>query len=166
MRHLFIIITLITLVSCGFHLRGSVQLPSELSEMAVRDAASATDIAPDLRHALKNKGIQISDSASIVLELKAEKYGKRVLSVDSTGRAQEYGLSYTVKFSLKDEKGAAWIPEASIIQTRDLRFDATAVLATTSEEAQLKTEMRQDAVRQILRQLQYVKQSVEQPESK
>lgn len=160
MRHL-LIFTLLLLTSCGFHLRGSVELPPALSEIAVKDGA--TDIAPELRHAMKNAGVLVTDSALMVLQLRAEKYGKRVLSVDSVGRALEYGLSYSVRFSLKDEKGVTWMPEDSVTQTRDLRFDETAVLGTAREEAQLKTEMRRDAVLQILRQLQYAKEPVELP---
>lgn len=163
MRHLLIITTLITLTACGFHLRGSVALPPALSEVAVKDVSLNSDIAPELRHAMKNAGVLVTDSALMVLQLRAEKYDKRVLSVDSVGRALEYGLSYTVRFSLKDEKGSVWISETSITQTRDLRFDATAVLGTAREETQLKTEMRRDAVSQILRQLQYAKRPVEQP---
>lgn len=154
MRQLFTLLLLISLTACGFHLRGSVQLPPALAAINVQDAKPATDIAPTLRNALKNAGTQISDSASMVLQLKAEQYGKRVLSVDSSGRAQEYGLSYTVRFSLKGDKGAVWLAEESVTQTRDLRFDANAVLGTGSEESQLKAEMRRDAVSQILRRLQ------------
>ena len=160
MRHLLVFILLL-LAGCGFHLRGSVAMPPALSEIAVRDRI--TDIAPDLRYALKNAGVRVSDSAVMQLVLRAEKYDKRVLSVDSVGRALEYGLRYRVIFSLQDEKGVAWISDASVTQTRDLRFDATAVLGTAREEGQLKTEMRRDAVLQILRQLQYAQQSVELP---
>jgi LPS-assembly lipoprotein len=162
MRYI-LIPTLLLLASCGFHLRGSVALPPELSEIAVRDGV--TDIAPDLRRALRNAGVLVADSASMVLQLRAEQYGKSVLSVDSLGRAQEYSLSYRVKFSLKDEgkNGTVWISEETVTQIRDLRFDSTAVLGTSSEEAQLKTEMRRDAVSQILRQLQYAKEPAKQP---
>jgi LPS-assembly lipoprotein len=153
---------LFLLAGCGFHLRGAVELPPALSEVMVKGAN--TDIAPDLRRAMKNAGVQVVDSASMVLQLRAEKYGKRVLSVDTLGRAQEYGLSYTVRFSLKDKKGTAWIPEEPVTQNRDLRFDANAVLGTANEETLLKTEMRRDAVFQILRQLQYAKEPMKQIE--
>ena len=160
MRYL-ILIALIFTSSCGFQLRGSVTLPPALSEIAVKDGT--TDIAPDLRYALENAGVRVSNSAAMVLVVKAEKYDKRVLSVDSLGRALEYGLSYRVIFSLQGENGVLWISDASITQSRDLRFEATAVLGTASEEAQLKTEMRRDAISQILRQLQYAKEPVALP---
>ena len=163
MRHLLLFILLL-FTGCGFHLRGAVELPPVLSEIAVKDVSLGSGIAPDLRRALIKAGVLIFDSAPMVLQLQAEKYGKRVLSVDSLGRAQEYGLSYTVRFSLKDKKGLMWISDSPVIQTRDLRFDANAVLGSGNEESQLNTEMRHDAVSQILRQLQYAKEPVKQAE--
>jgi LPS-assembly lipoprotein len=159
MRHLLTLLLLLSLAACGFHLRGSVQLPPELAQMALRDASPATDVAVELRRALKGEGIRLSDAAPLVLQLKGERYGKRVLSVDSSGRAQEYGLSYTIGFLLKKEAiqgegDAMWLAEQSVTVTRDLRFDANAVLGTASEETLLKTEMRRDAVLQILQRLQ------------
>ena len=167
MRNLFIF-TLLLLAGCGFHLRGSAELPPALSEIAVKDGA--TDIAPDLRYALENAGVRVSDSAAMVLQIRAEQYDKRVLSVDSVGRAREYDLSYTVRFLLKEEgiagdKGVVWISEVPVTQARELRFDAAAVLGTAREEAQLKTEMRHDAILQILRQLQYAKEPIEKSSS-
>jgi len=159
MRYVLTLALLLSITACGFHLRGSVQLPPELAEMALRDASPATDVVTELRRALKNEGVRLSDDAALVLELKGERYGKRVLSVDSSGRAQEYGLSYTIAFLLKRgemqaESSALWLVEQSVTVTRDLRFDANAVLGTASEEVQLKTAMRRDAVVQILQRLQ------------
>jgi LPS-assembly lipoprotein len=157
MRSLLTLILLLSLTSCGFHLRGSVQLPPELTEMAVRDASPATLIAADLRRALGERGVRVFDTASMVLQLHGEAAGKRVLSVSREGKAQEYGLSYTVRFSVRDAAGALWLAEQAVTTSRDLRFDANAVLGTGSEEAQLREEMRRDAVTQILRRLQHAR---------
>jgi LPS-assembly lipoprotein len=154
MRQLLILFLLL-LTGCGFHLRGAVQLPSELSELTLVDARPATDIAPALRRALQGQGVRLMEGAPLQLQLQAENYGKRVLSVDAAGRAQEYGLSYGVRFGLRAADGVVWLPEETL--TRDLRFDATAVLSTSTEEARLKDDMRRDAVLQILRRLQYAK---------
>jgi LPS-assembly lipoprotein len=148
---------LLLLSGCGFHLRGDVDLPPELLEMALIDAVPATSIAPDLRDALKGKGIKLHNGAPMLLQLRGESYSRRVLSVDSSGRAQEYGLGYTLRFSLQKRGGEVWLPMESIIVTRDLRFDAAAVLGTANEENQLSTEMRRDAVLRILRRLQHAK---------
>lgn len=153
---LLLLLLLLSISACGFHLRGSVQLPPTLSELALLDATPATDIAPELSRGLRGAGVRLDASAPMRLQIRSEEYGKRVLSVDASGRAQEYGLSYTVRFSLRTADGELWLPETSVTLSRDLRFDASAVLATEGEERLLRAEMRQEAVLQILRRLQAV----------
>jgi len=130
--------------------------------MALRDAKPVTDIFPELRRALQNTKIHLNEAAPLVLKLVSEQYGKRVLSVDSAGRAQEYSLNYTVRFLLKKEAkpgedSAVWLTAQAVTEARELRFAATAVLGTAREETRLKTEMRRVAVSQILRRLQYAR---------
>ena len=156
MRQL-LILTLLLLTGCGFQLRGSVELPPELTEISVVDAGGASLITPDLRDALLNRGVSVIDKANMALRVRGESYSKRVLSVDSSGRATEYGLSYKVRFRLQDADGGVWLPDEFISIQRDLRFDATAVLATSGQETVLQEEMRREAVIQILRRLQYAK---------
>jgi LPS-assembly lipoprotein len=154
-RPCLLILPLLLLTGCGFHLRGSVQLPPALAMMAVVDAVPATEVAPVLRRALLAEDVRVEKGAPVVLQLHAASFAKRVLSVDSVGRVQEYGLSYTLRFSLRGPESVVWLPEESIVLSRDLRFDSTAVLGTAEEEFQLKEEMRRDAVLQILRRLQH-----------
>lgn len=135
-------------------------LPTELAEIKVVDEGGASIIVPDLRDALIDSGVKVSDQASMTLRVRGESYSKRVLSVDSSGRATEYGLSYKVRFKLQESEGATWIPDEQLTLQRDLRFDALAVLATSGEEGLLQEEMRRDAVNQILRRLQSVKTPV------
>lgn len=146
---------LLLLTACGFHLRGSQPLP--VTELAVRDAVPATDIYPELGRALLAVGVEINDSAPLVLQLQGETFGKRVLSVTTAGRAREFGLRYVLHFSLKNEDGSVRLENESVEASRDLQFDEAAVLAAAGEEAALRTEMRRDAVDQLLRILQHVK---------
>lgn len=90
----------------------------------------------------------------MVLLLQGESFTKRVLSVDTQGRAQEYGLSYQVSFSLRDTQGELWLSGQNVGANRDMRVDPAAVLAAGSEEARLKMDMINDAVNNILRRLQ------------
>ncbi len=155
MRHL-LILTLLTLTACGFHLRGSVAIPPYLKTVQVQDASPATRIAPDLERALRNEGVIVTDDAAqanAVLRLQSESFTRRVQAVDASGKAQEYGLQYSVVFSVLGPDGTAWLSNASVSTRRDLRFDEGAVLGAGDEQAQLQAEMRAEAVRGILRQL-------------
>ncbi|WP_455197948.1 LPS-assembly lipoprotein LptE [Kaarinaea lacus] len=156
MRQLLILLLLL-LTGCGFHLRGSVELPPEMKEINVVDAGGETLIAPDLRDALRDRAVQVVDSAGMTLRVRSESYSRRVLSVDSSGRALEYGLTYKVRVRLQAADGAVWVADELITIQRDLRFDPTAVLASSGEEALLQDEMRREAVQRILRLLSYAK---------
>lgn len=149
-----VIFLLVGIAGCGFHLRGSVQLPTALSVMTVMDARPATEIASQLRRSLERQGVTLREDASMVLLFQGESFTKRVLSVDTQGRAQEYGLSYQVSFSLRDTQGELWLSVQNVGANRDMRVDPAAVLAAGSEEARLKMDMINDAVNNILRRLQ------------
>lgn len=158
MRYL-LILTLLSLTACGFHLRGSFEIPPYLQTVQVLDASPATRIAPELKRALQNEGVALTDDtaqANAVLRLQSESFTRRVQAVDADGKAQEYGLRYGVVFSVLGPDGAVWLNNASVSASRDLRFSEFAVLGTGGEEDQLRIEMRRDAVRGILRQLSRV----------
>ncbi len=155
MRHL-LILTLLTLTACGFHLRGSIEIPPYLKTLQLQDASPATRIASELQRALQDDGVTITDDAAqanAVLRLQSESFTRRVQAVDASGKAQEYGLRYNVVFSVLGPDGAVWLSNASASAMRDLRFDEGAVLGAGGEQEQLQAEMRAEAVRGILRQL-------------
>ncbi|MCF6211912.1 MAG: LPS assembly lipoprotein LptE [Gammaproteobacteria bacterium] len=155
MRYL-LILTLLTLTACGFHLRGSVEIPPYLKTIQLEDASPATRIAPELERALQDEGVIVTGDvalANAVLRLHSESFTRRVQAVDASGKAQEYGLHYVVVFSVLGPDGIAWLSNANVSATRDLRFDEGAVLGAGGEQEQLQAEMRAEAVRGILRQL-------------
>ena len=89
---------------------------------------------------------------------------RRILSVDSSGRAKEYLLTYTVNFSIKlqsstqppalpqDQSPGEEIDTLSV--RRSLVFDPDAVLAVTNEAEILYRDMRRDVARLVLLRLQ------------
>ncbi|HEB92456.1 MAG TPA: hypothetical protein ENI94_03125 [Gammaproteobacteria bacterium] len=155
MRHL-LIFTLLTLTACGFHLRGSIEIPPYLKTLQLQDASPATRIAPELERALQDEGVTMTDDATqanAVLRLHSESFSRRVQAVDASGKAQEYGLRYAVVFSVLGPDGTAWLSNANVSSVRDLRFDEGEVLGAGGEQEQLQAEMRAEALRGILRQL-------------
>jgi len=156
MRLLLILISM-TLTACGFHLRGAVEIPPELRVLAVADAQPATRIAPQLRRAQRAQGVRLveagADEPHGLLRLLNESFDRRVQAVDSSGRALQYGLHYMLRFSLSGPDGGVWLSPQTVNIHRDLRFSETDVLGTGGEQTQLASEMRREAVRDILRRL-------------
>ena len=168
MRALEVIIFLALLYSvvlsgCGFHLRSSIELPEELTKVALQGTRPNGELGVAVRNGFARVGGQVVDSlttARSVLVITQDSTSRRVLSVDSIGQANEYEVRYTLGFRLDDPDGSTRVVQQSINLRRQYRFDPDLTLAKADEEARLIREMRQDAVRQMLRRL---KAGIENP---
>ncbi len=148
------------LASCGFHLRGTgkVELAPMLSTLRVVVENSQQQNDPLLvamKNALRTQtDVQIQDSGEApLLVLYGESSDSQVLSVSSTGKADEYLLKYEVSFKLTGKAGKALAEPQTVRVQRDHAFDRLNVLAKEREEQELRRDMQRDAVQQILRRL-------------
>jgi LPS-assembly lipoprotein len=155
----FLLIVLAT-TACGFHLRGTgkVEFPPILSALRVTVENNKQQNDP-LLVAMKNAlraqtNVEIVDSSDApLLVLYGESSDSQVLSVSSTGKADEYLLKYEVSFKLTDKESKALSVSQTVRVQRDHAFDRLNVLAKEREEQELRREMQRDAVQQILRRL-------------
>lgn len=142
--------------ACGFHLRGAVELPEVMARTHVEGGAGS-DLYYELENALINAGAEVvasAEAATGTLTLHKQQVQRRVLSVDSLGRAAEYELTLQLAFSLKDSAGKIIADNERLSIVRDYSFDPDSVLAKGDEEAALRREMNRFAVAQMLRRLQ------------
>lgn len=158
---LSLVIALLLLGGCGFHLRGvqSATLPTRLSVLRVTMAGGAAfpPLLVRMRDALRTEtGAHLVDTPAPgvpTLTLWGESISSEVAAIDVTGRATEYMLDYQVSFSLVDAAGRQIIPPRTIKIQREYSFNKLNVLATERENQFLQNDMRRDAVHQIIRQL-------------
>lgn len=152
----------ILITSCGFHLRGSQDFSKILPEVNVSGVNKYSDLGRDLLRSLATANVNVFDESSNVLNITKDAFSKRVLSVDSAGRANQYELRYDVNFTLvqtisseKELKIIDLIPAQSITEKREYLFDANLILATQDEENRLKKDMRQSVILQLMRRLNF-----------
>lgn len=147
---------LLTLNSCGFRLRGSAGVIVPLPATYVAgDGASAVLLA-DLRRGMRDAGVVLvgaREDSRAVLAVTGEEKDRRVLSVGSTGAAQEYELRYAVTFTVTDHEGKEILPGQTIERLRAVSFNAAQVLAKESEEELLYRELRREVVQGMVRRL-------------
>jgi len=156
------------LSSCGFRLRGDVEVPAVLASVHITGVAEYADLNQELKRVLQRSGSQITktrETAKSVINISGEQWRKRVLSVDTQGRAAEYEINYRFLFSveevstdeIKDQEkpvsDTLLVKQQKIDLTRDFRFDPNNVLATEAEEKQIRLEMVRFAVRQMMRRI-------------
>lgn len=147
---------LVVLEGCGFRLRGAGGELEQVPPVFVRGEDPA---ALELRQFLRTGGVEVVDRISrarLVLDIEDAARERRVLSVGSRGRVQEYELVYRLQYRGEDREGRTVLDPQAVVETRDFSFDETDVVAKSNEEDFLFREMQRSAVMQIMRRLQVV----------
>ena len=151
-RRMFVLMMTITLMACGFNLRGLADLSFE----KIHINNQSLTISRDLNVSLKSNGVKVvkePEEAQILVDMMNESTEKRILSLGGTGTVREFELFYRVSFRVKDASDELWGPPQMVEGRRDFSYLDTELLAKSYEEAQLYEDMRRDAVREILRRL-------------
>lgn len=151
-----LVIILLSLTACGFQLRGATELPTELQPVYLYDGGD-DELQEELVALLRTNHVLQADTeqhAASSLKIIRQKQSRRVISVDSHGRAREYELLYTVEYAFK----GAQIDANNVVKLqRELLFDPENVLGASHEEQTLYRDMKRDAARMILQRLEAVK---------
>ncbi len=147
-------ITLIALAfsACGFQLRGAADLAFKNLYMQ----GSKLSISKDLTRLLQTNGVQVVDKAEdaeLLLELLSESSQKRIQSLSGGGLVREFELIYLLNFRIREAGSATWGPVQTIRGRRDFSYSDSALLGKAEEEARLNSDMRNDAMRELLRRL-------------
>ena len=143
----------LTLAACGFHLRGNIPLPSGISNMFIQ--APQGDFKDQLSAILTNVGADLATGpggADVVLKITSASTNRTVGTLDARGKADSYNLVFSVSYRLEDPAGKK-IRAASIRETRRYNFNPELVIESESEEADLLTDMEQEAAISLVRQL-------------
>ncbi len=157
MRRLLAIFLLLTLASCGFHLRGEQKLPFESIAISPEESQLALALTRLIREGSEARVAGAPDKVSYRLQILSEVNDRIILSLDATGQVREYQLRYKVAFRLLDPKGEVVIPRSELFLTRLMSYDISEILAKESEASLLYRNMRQDAADQIVRRLAAVR---------
>jgi len=178
----FVIIVSFIITSCGFHLRGNQDLSDVLPEVSLQGTSKYSELGRELTRALTAAKVNVFDGSATIFKVSNDTFSKRVLSLDSAGRANQYELSYNLSFSLfktvpaqKVTKDAEkekllqlvdLIPAQNITVKREYLFDANLVLAEADEERRFKSDMLQEAMLQVTRRLNFSLRSRKKPDPK
>ena len=163
-RNVFIsVIMLLTfaLAACGFQLRGT----ADLAFKNVYIQGGKLSVTRDLERTLKTNGVQIaakSEDAELLLELVSERSQKRIMSLSGGGLVREFELIYLLNFRIREASNPIWGPVQTIRNRRDFSYNDNALLGKVEEEERLNADMRQDAIREMLRRLTAIKPAAKQ----
>ncbi|PCJ32328.1 MAG: hypothetical protein COA90_03500 [Gammaproteobacteria bacterium] len=158
--NILVLVLMLVIAGCGFHLRGTATLPDSLKTMYVQGINMQRGFGLELKHTLKSNDINVLSAyqkEAAVLTILSNKFERRVLSVGSDAKVSEYQLHGTVTIKLTDGEHNVLIASDTLEAQRDYQFDKNQVLASDQEQALLRKELEQQLVQSILRRLSVLK---------
>lgn len=143
------------LAGCGWHLRGTIgaEMPPELARVQLTGTSLESALGGAVDQGLEQLGSTVVPStgeASAVLQV-GEKVQRRALSLARNGTVDEYELHYALSYTVRDPGGTVLLGPETVDLYRSYTYDPAQVLAKGNEEAQLREEMMNAAVAQMLR---------------
>ncbi|WP_236994341.1 LPS assembly lipoprotein LptE [Methylomicrobium sp. RS1] len=151
MKKLFIVLLACWLSACGYHLRGTEQAAVKFKKVYLEGATEA--LREQFDEVLKLSSARLAKSAKeadLHIKVDDEKYNRRVVSLNFSGRSNQLELSYRLKFQLTGADNAPLPSNEPLLITREFFNDQQDILAKNNEEGVIRREMYRQAVRSIL----------------
>lgn len=148
--HLFWICWLFFVSACGYHLRGTELIPDTLKNLYLIGASPQFQAeAVSMLKSANGQLVNSPESAGIVIRILKEDMHNRVVSIGTTGKSTESEVNYYIRFQLFDNKDNPLQEEQTLEVSREFFNDQTAVLAKSSEELLIRTELYKQVVRMV-----------------
>ena len=151
----FLLLTLF-LASCGFHIRGLVELPKWFNHVAVVSSDNHYELTSILKSRLDSYHIELSNNPAIadfVIIIQQSLYQIKIISIGASTNPRQYQMILTTNWHVQNRKGKIIIPQTTATVTRQLTVNNDRILGSNDEEMTLQREMRQDTVTQIMNKL-------------
>jgi len=160
LRFVWLLVAVSAVAGCGFHPRGeeSLQLPARLSPMQITGIGTSDPLYRELRAALEDAGVTVTPSretAQSFLVLSDREARRRVLAVNSLGKAIEYEIVEEVTFELLDRERNVLLPEFRAAREGSYTDPTGDPLGKAAEQQLLRESKRRDLVQQIMVRLRY-----------
>lgn len=144
--------------SCGFKLRGQVEIPAELNPMYIQ-APAASPVRGVLVEQLRGSQVRLATQpkdARVILRILSESHSTRVAALDRNGKALAYELHYHLTFDAVAPGGKQLVPLQSLDLLRTYENPDVQVLGKQLEAALIYEDLTADSANQILARLRAV----------
>ncbi|HEY4713943.1 MAG TPA: LPS assembly lipoprotein LptE [Aquirhabdus sp.] len=134
--------------ACGFHLRGSADIPDIYKHLQVKTTQN-TPLEKWLRAELIGLRVQLDQSTSPILHILAVRPTRQEL----TGSLTEIQIGVEVDFRLENAQGEPLTAIRTISSRRSFQYNQNTVGIQSQQEELLQTDLYQSAAQQIVRQV-------------
>lgn len=154
-RTVVCVVLCLMLAACGFRLKGPSPLPFDT---LYTNIVENSDFGAGLRRAIvasspNTRFVPDPAQAQARLIQIANDQNTRELSIDAQGQVEEYELNLTFIFQLTDAQGHIILPPTTLLTTREVPYNPSAVQAKQSEIGMVFKEMQQSMINRVVRHL-------------
>ena len=154
LRRYSVVLCALFITACGFHLRGSAQLPFTTLNIALPQSSPLrAELARTITSSSQTTIVDNPKEAQAVLSVVSDTQSKNILSLNSAGRVREYELVRSFVFKVDDAAGQPIVVPSRIVMRRDVTFNDDQVLSKEAEETLLWRDIQTDLLQQLLRRL-------------
>lgn len=146
-----IFIAALLLSACGYHLRGAFELPANMKNIYVEGGSGP--LREQFGQVMKTSSGQLADSrkgAGIVIKIFNEDFNRRVLSLSTRGKSNEFELVYRLDYEFANAGDAQLMARQPVEVRREYYNDQQFMIAKDNEEAVIRNEMYQQVVQTII----------------
>lgn len=161
LRFMIPLLLFLMLVSCGFHLRGTSNVPSWLNHVAIISENNDKQFVSILESRLEGSKINVNPDpahAPYWLMINEVNLQQQIISVGASTNPRQYTLTLTVVFALQTRAGQVINKPGRVSISRELILNNDRILGSKDEESILIGEMKQDAVTQIIYRLSHLQE--------
>jgi LPS-assembly lipoprotein len=144
-----VVVAALLLGACGFHLRGSAPLPTEMSVTYIQGTIEFDPLYETFRASLESRGARVTQDrgkATAVLNILENNTGTDVQTVDLSGKALEYRLYQNIHFEVTAADGRLLVDRQSVTQSRVVKFNVNGLLGSEREGAAIRADLARDVV--------------------
>lgn len=155
-----LLVLILSLAACGFHLREQAALPDALREVRIEVTDPFSPIGQELGRALQRAGAVLHEDMAdkvAVLRIHGDALITVPLSVSGSARVQEYQVVHRVDFDVLEADGTVLVARNVIERRRDYRFDETQALGAAAEDELARKELRRDTLAALLRRIEAIR---------
>jgi LPS-assembly lipoprotein len=109
----------------------------------------------DSRFAANGINWVAQENANYIVKVGAENFTQRNLSLNAQARAAEFELTLSTYFSVANSQGKEIMERSEVSVLRQMENDPSNVVGKAEETRILRSEMRSDLVRQIMRRIAF-----------
>ena len=137
MKKLFIPLMLALLLSaCGFHLRGMINVPTWLNNIAIIIKNDDKQLNSIVKAQLEGYNIQVNPEPALAkywLVINQVLVQQQIISIGASTNPRQYTLMLTIEFMLQTRKGKIIKTPKTVTVTRQLTINNDRILGSSDE---------------------------------